>query len=298
MDNIITISVNIPSKEGFIGRACNNPDCKQYFKIGEDSYSEKMYCPYCGDSFNSKELLTTDQVNHVNDVAKQEALEYMQKQIQDMLKKTLGSSSSKRTGITYKPGKIQKKIVRPLYEEREVDSEIMCPECNTKFQVYGVFGFCPGCREENLIIYEANIKIIKSEISSSSSPERQLRHAYNDLVSTFEKICLRKASKVSDQKVNFQVLFDARRFFNKYVSVDILENLDQDKLLALRRLFQKRHLYTHSDGIINEQYIKKIPEDVALLGGKALLSVSEFEMASSALRIAIGDLVKSLEAKG
>jgi len=54
----------------------------------------------------------------------------------------------------------------------------------------------------------------------------------------------------------------------------------------------------HSDGIINDQYVKKIPEDVTLLGEKAVLSISEFEMASSALRVAIGDLVKSLEANG
>ncbi len=298
MGKKITISVQIPTKEGFIGRACNNPDCEQYFKVSEGSYSETMYCPYCGESFSCKELLTTDQVNHVTAVAKQEAIEYAQKQIQDIFKKSFGSSSSRKAGITYKPGRIQKKTIHPNYEERTVDSEIECPKCNTKFQVYGVFGFCPGCKEENILIYDANIEIIKYEISTSINPERQLRHAYNDLVSTFEKICVRKSSSITSEQGHFQVLFEARRHFKKHTSIDILGNIEQDQLLALRRLFQKRHLYVHSDGIVNEQYIKKIPEDTPLLGKKALLLVSEFETASSAMRIALGDLVKALEPKG
>lgn len=295
---MITISVKIPSEEGFVGRACNNPTCEQYFKVSEESYKEAMYCPYCGDSFDSKELLTTEQTDHVMEVARQEALEHVQKQFQDMLKKTFGSSSSRRSGITYKPGRSQRKTISPSYEEREVDSEIKCPECSTEFQVYGVFGFCPGCREENLIIYDANIKIITTEIASSANPERQLRHAYNDLVSTFEKLCVRKSSSITDEKGHFQVLFEARKHFKKHAAIDILANVEPDQLLALRRLFQKRHLYVHSDGFINEQYIKKIPEDNALLGQKALLSATEFEIAASAIRVAIGDLVKSLETKG
>jgi hypothetical protein len=298
MDKMFTISVTIPSKEGFVGRACNNSECEQYFKVSEDSCSETMYCPYCGDSFDSEELLTTEQTDHVMDVAKQEAFEHVQKQFQDIFKKSFGSSSSKRSGITYKPGRIQKKTILPSYEEREVDSEIECPECNTKFQVYGVFGFCPGCREENIIIYDANIKIITSEILSSATPERQLRHAYNDLVSTFEKICTRKSSSITDEKGQFQVLFEARKFFKKHASIDILQNIEKNELLALRRLFQKRHLYVHSDGIINDKYIKKIPEDLSLLGEKALLSIAEFKTAASSIRIAVGDLVKSLETKG
>jgi len=298
MDKIFTISVRIPSDAGFVGRACKNTECEQYFKVSEESCNEIMYCPYCGDSFDSKELLTSEQSEHVTNVIQQKADEYAQEQLQDMLKSVFGSRSSKKSGFTYKAERIKRKTVLPSYRERKVDSEIKCPACESEFQVYGVFGFCPGCREENLIIYDANIKIITTEITSSSNPERQLRHAYNDLVSTFEQICTRKSLLVTDEKVNFQVLFEARKHFKKHASINILENIEKSQLLSLRKLFQKRHLYVHSDGVINEQYIKKIPEDFSLLGEKAVLSVTEFESSASAIRRAIGDLVKLLERKG
>lgn len=298
MNRNITFTVSIPSDKGFVGRSCNNSECEQYFKISEESYKETMYCPYCGDSFSSNELLTTDQVEHINEVVKEEALAFAQKQIQDMLKKSFGTSASRKSGITYKPGRIQKKTITPTYDERAVDSELECPECETKFQVYGIFGFCPGCRDENLLIYDANLKIIESEIKSSNNSERQLRHAYGDLVSAFENICSRKSVKITTEKGHFQVLFEARKYFKKHAGVDILENVASEQLLALRRVFQKRHIYVHSDGTINEQYVQKIPEDNKLLDQKATLSIAELKCAAEGMRVALGALVKSVESKG
>lgn len=294
----LTFTVSIPSKEGFVGRACNNPDCEQYFKVSKDSYKDTMYCPYCGDAFSSNELFTSDQAKHVTDVAKEEAFAYIQKQFQGMMKKSFGSSSSRKSGITYKPGRIQRKTITPKYKERTVDSELKCPECGTKFQVYGIFGYCPGCRDENLQIYDANFKIIEKEIDASNQAERQLRHAYVDLVSTFENICSKKSVKVTTEKGNFQVLFDANKFFKKHAAVNILKHVAEDQLLALRRVFQKRHIYVHSDGTINDKYIQKIPEDKALLGQKASLSLSELRCAAEGMRVALGELVKAIEKKG
>lgn len=298
MDNKLTITVSIPADEGFVGRACNNPGCGQYFKISTNSNKDVMFCPYCGTEFSSNELLTADQVKFVTEVAKEKAFVYIQEQFQNMLKETFGTSSSGGSGITYKPGRIQERIVTPKYEERKVDSELDCPKCHTKFQVYGIFGYCPGCKEENLLIYDANLNIIESEIATSDNSERQLRHAYADLVSTFENFCARKSSKIAGEKVNFQVLFDARRFFKKYINIDILSDLSPGQLLALRRLFYKRHIFVHSDGTINAKYIQNIPEDRLLIGQKAMLSIEELKSAAEGMRIALLNLVKAVETRG
>ncbi|MBV1881258.1 MAG: hypothetical protein KUG82_06470 [Pseudomonadales bacterium] len=298
MKDHLTISVHFPTKQGYIGRACNNPQCGQYFKVCESTVQDTMYCPYCGDSFDNQELLTKEQTEHVNKVVKQEALDLVHNELNNMLKKTFGSHSARKSGLSYKPSSFRKRNINPTYEEREVDSELHCAICNTKFQVYGVFGFCPGCKEENVLVYDANIKIIEAEIASSPNPDRQLRHAYNDLVSTFENICTRKSSRITNETGHFQVLFEARKYFKKHAQIDIFDKLDNKQLLTLRRLFQKRHLYVHSDGTINDKYIKMIPEDSKLLGQKAELSLDEFREAAAALYIAIGDLVKRVERKG
>jgi len=39
--------------EGFVGRACDAPGCKQYFKIYVPDHGDYLYCPYCGASFKT-----------------------------------------------------------------------------------------------------------------------------------------------------------------------------------------------------------------------------------------------------
>ncbi len=294
MNNKLTFTVTIPTDEGFVGRACNNPECGQYFKIFVESNKDVMFCPYCGLDFSSDELHTSDQIEYVTEVAKEELFVDIQEQFQDILKKISGTSSD----ITFIPNRIQSRTVTPKYKERKIDSELECPKCHTRFQIYGIFGYCPGCKEENLLIYDINLKIIENEIVASDNSERQLRHAYADLVSTFENFCARKSSKITSEKGNYQVLFDARRFFKKHINTDILLDVPPEQLSALRRLFQKRHIYVHSDGTINAKYIKNIPEDKLLLGQKAVLSIEELKSAAGGMRVILLNLVKAVETKG
>ncbi len=183
MSHELTFQVSIPTDEGFVGRACANPDCGQYFKVLLADHKDQLDCPYCGVEFHKNSLLTSDQRDYVTEYAKEEATKYAVSELQKMLKKTFGSSSARRSGISYKPGRVRKRTVRPHYTERKVDTELECPTCNTRFQVYGIFGYCPGCRDENLRIYDANWTIIQREIENSVNQPRALRHAYGDLVS-------------------------------------------------------------------------------------------------------------------
>ena len=110
--------------------------------------------------------------------------------------------------------------------------------------------------------------------------------------------CSRKAKRISQEQGNFQVLFDARKYFKTHAGIDILANIAGDQLLALRRVFQKRHVYIHAGGEITERYVKMIPEDSKLQGTKAVLTVEELETAATAMRISLGELVKSIEHPG
>jgi hypothetical protein len=201
--------------------------------------------------------------------------------------------------IKYKPGPSpRKRPIIPRYSERKVDTELECADCGTRLQVYGIFGYCPGCQCENLMIYDANWAIIKRQFDNSTDTVRQLRHAYGDLVSTFEVFCKRKAARITNDSANFQVLFDARRFFKEHAKIDILDNVSAPDLLSLRRVFQKRHVCIHAGGEITEQYVRMIPEDKSLIGTQVHLSLEELEEAARGMRIALGDLVKTIETPG
>lgn len=81
MNEKLTFKISIPTDEGFVGRACNNSECGQYFKIYAESIKDVMFCPYCGYEFPSSELMTSDQLKYGTKVAKEEAFVYMQKHL-------------------------------------------------------------------------------------------------------------------------------------------------------------------------------------------------------------------------
>ena len=204
MSHIKTFSVSLPSDdEGFVGRACTASGCKQYFKVFVSDHKNVLHCPYCGAATDSTSLLTPDQFDHVKRSAVEEVRVYAINEIQKVFKNALRGSKF----ITYKPGPApRKRAVVPNYSERTVDTELRCAECETRFQVYGIFGYCPGCQCANLMIYDANWAIIKQQLDESSDRDRQLRHAYGDLISTFEVFCKRKAKSLFERHSQFSVV--------------------------------------------------------------------------------------------
>lgn len=296
MDLHKTLRISIPTdNDGFIGFACNEESCRQYFKVYEKDCSEALHCPYCGTQSIRNSLLTSDQHDYAREVAVEEARVLAIEEIQRQLQRGLRGSKN----IKFKPGRppIAKRI-EPRYVEREVDTEFQCEQCSTRFQVYGIFGFCPGCSQENLQLYDANWANIKRELDVASDRNRQLRHAYSDLISTFEIFCKRKAKSITQGKGKFQDLFDTRKFFKKHINVDILADIHDEDLLALRRVFQKRHVCIHAGGEITERYVKKVPEDNSLLGTQVVLTVEELDTAATAIRLALSSLIKALERPG
>ncbi len=121
------------------------------------------------------------------------------------------------------------------------------------------------------------------EIRQAQDDRRALRHAYSDLVSTFEVYCKRRAERLGGG-ARFQDLFDARKFFKDKLNTDFLDHLTANDLLLLRRVFQKRHAVEHSGGLVDEKYIRMIPEDVAAAGTPVELTLEELEKAAGLLR--------------
>lgn len=287
-----TFEISIPTRDGFLGNECNNRTCKKYFKVSVSNINEKMYCPYCGVLAPKMDLRTKAQEKYIHDAAMEKAKEIAYKEIDKSFAKMARSfRSNKFISFENKPINYKAKRIIPRYKESKVDTQLTCPECQSTFQVFGIFGFCPSCRSENLIIYDTNISIIERGYEGATNKERALRHIYSDLVSAFENFCKKKQDKSVEINLNFQELFEARKYFKKQDGKDIFDNLNESELLTIRRVFQKRHLYTHSDGTINEKYIKKIPEDKKLLGEKAILNFEEFKIATSILRKVVDNII-------
>jgi uncharacterized Zn-finger protein len=288
----VSFTITFPSEAGFIGRQCSSASCGRYFKVHENSLREEMYCPYCGQRFHRDDLFTNDQLKHAEEQGVELAKEYMYGEIDKMFARMSGRFRSGSVRMTHTPIRYRAKPVTAAYREKAVDSELSCPDCSALFQVFGVFGYCPGCRSENQAVYDANLSILRRELAAATDQGRALRHAYSDLVSSFEYFCLGRASE-EFRKIQFQDLFEARRAFKEQRGVDILSRLSAGEVLTLRRVFQKRHAHIHNRGIIGERYVRKVPEDAKLLGQPAQLSLEEFEAGAKALRSVIDRIVET-----
>jgi len=295
----ISFKISVPTDEGFLGRECNNPRCGKYFLVHGKSIKPYMHCPYCGIRFPGNELHTKQQVRYLQRAVEEKTKEYVYGEIDKMFDKLARQTRSNQFfRFEQKPVRYRAKRVSPMYHEQKVDSELVCPECSCHFQVYGIFGFCPGCRTENMLVYDANILIIREEIARSDNPTRVLRHAYSDLVSAFQTFCSGKAKWFTGDKPSFQEIFPVRKFFKQVTGVDILGDLDKTELLIIRRVFQKRHACLHAGGEITEQFVKKIPEDRALLGQRVELSLQEFEDGARILRKILDSVVAAMRNAG
>lgn len=282
-------TVAVPTDNGFIGRQCKSSDCSKYFKVHKESLSESMSCPYCGETFSKVDLLTSDQEDYLREVAYEKGREI----VVNELNKMFSDIARKSKNLSFKGSPYHPKPISPAYTEKKVDSEISCSKCTTLFQVYGIFGFCPGCKYENTQIYDANFEIIMNELRQSGNSNRSLRHAYSDIVSTFQIVAQKHVSKEHHTNTNFQDIYETRRLFKKMHGVDIMQDLDDSEQLTLKRIFQKRHAYIHSNGVIDEKYVKKVPEDSKYLGQQADLSIEEFDKGVESLRRVILKLIKS-----
>lgn len=291
----VQFHISVPTDEGFLGRECDNSRCKRYFRVYSESIRSKMFCPYCATEFSNDQLHTPDQLTYFQEQAEEEAKEYIYGKIDEMFhdlaQQFRGSSS---VSMKHNPVSYKAKEVTPKYHEKTVDTELVCPGCTFRFQVYGIFGYCPGCRSENMLIYDANLSIIRSEITRSENPNRALRHAYSDLVATFQMFCKRKVPTTSLKKPTFQELFQTRKFFKDSLGIDIFSGFDDVEMLLIRRIFQKRHVCQHAGGVITEEYVRKIPEDKSLLGMQAQLSIEEFDNGSMLLRRMLDNIVNAM----
>lgn len=282
-----SFTIAIPSEEGFVDRKCSS--CHKSFKLFTASLKDKLYCPYCGCHQDLSSMWTEEQEEYVSEFAKEKITEEVSRELSATIRKAFRGNNF----FTFKEKPYKRKFISTP-KGITTDCEIECFSCGGKFQVKGIIGYCPLCRYENRKIYDVNIEIIKKEIIESSCSERSLRHAYEDLISSFEGICKKKFPDAVE--VNFQSLRNTKHFMKKTFNTDIYKNISESEKREIKKVFEKRHVHNHpfgDKGIISEKYIKEVPEDKKLLGQKAELSFEEFERGAEVL----GKILSNMDSK-
>lgn len=307
--------------EGMFGRQCPNEECKRYFKIKGEDFStikdtiDAMYCPYCGSKDTHNHFFTEDQLEYAKSIVAQEITRAI---VNDFKQYERHPDPDDWIGISMTV-KADIPEIRN-YVEKEVKRTVNCNMCNKPYSIYGVSYFCPfhGDRDP-FTVFNENIssirktleieKVIGKEAHAKLVEEGMLSEliekTLKDSVTAFETYCknryankrvsitsgLAKDAVLKEVGNAFQNIDKGNKFMLRDFQFDYTAALQQNDLKQVKKCFAKRHVLTHSSGIIDAKYINETGENSNLTGTK--VTVTEKEVTD--LLISLEKIVSEIE---
>lgn len=292
----MNIKVNLPSDEqGFIGRECSK--CHKYFKVksGTGLSTSICQCPYCGYIGDYNEFFTKDQIEYVKSVASREVIgRIIEPEIRKLERGFKELERATRGGFIQIKVKTQRSAMRfPLknYQGKKVETYVTCDNCGLEFAIYGVFANCPDCGKLNaLIIFKKSIEVARKRIhllvSIKDEPELQdaiLEDALSGGVASFDalgKVLQSRYSAIFPQKPKnlFQNLTALSDVLLKSVGKSLSDIIGKENFEFLFKMFQVRHIYEHNMGVVDDDFVRKVPNLGYLKGRKYALEQDKIEM--------------------
>jgi len=286
------IPISLPTDEdGLTGRECPQSECEGYFKIKigtgilEPDY-EICYCPYCGHVGKQDEFFTKEQVKFIESIA----IKHIQGILDKEFRKWDRQFRSASKGSFIKLSLDYKKSHHPLayYAEKELETVLVCENCTLEYAIYGKFAQCPDCGTANsLQIHSANLSLIQKLLYQAESQtdhsfqEYLIQNALEDVVSTFDSFgrnslaLTTKNTEFADISISFQNIHKAKENIKKHFGFDYSQNLSEINWNAVLTLFQKRHLISRNDGIIDDAFIQITGDHSFIPGRKITVSITE-----------------------
>jgi hypothetical protein len=304
MGDTIQVSVKIPlDDDGMLGRECF--ECKKYFKLkpGTGLPTSHCHCPYCDYEGKSDTFFTPEQLEYAKSVGLNQVFHTHIKpsldRLTDSFKSLERSTRNSFLKITVKTSGHDHFFPIKYYAEEELETKLECDSCGLVFSIYGVFAHCPDCKKLNaFLIFEKSIEVTEKQFEIFTKPEvpfdlkaQSLSSILSHCVSAFDglgkELRKRKPALYPEKPKNlFQNLFLLNQHLNNLIS----ENHSNYSLLS--RLFQVRHLYEHNMGVMDEDFIKKLPQYSSALGRKYSLNEVELKSFISSVR-ELGEIIKA-----
>lgn len=303
MGDTIQVSVKIPlDDDGMMGRECL--ECKKYFKLkpGTGLPTDHCHCPYCDYEGKSNTFWTPDQLEYAKSVGLNQVFRSHIKpsldRLTDSFKELERSSRNSLIKFTVKSSGHDHFFPIKYYREEELETKLECDSCGLVFSIYGVFARCPDCNELNaFLIFDKSIEVTEKQFEIFTKPEiptelrtQSLSSILSSCVSAFDglgkELRKRKPTLYPDKPKNL--------FQNLYALNEHLNNLISDKhsnYPQLLKMFQVRHLYEHNMGVVDEDFVKKLPQYSSSLGRKFMLDEGELKDFIDSVK-ELGEIIK------
>lgn len=294
------ISIPVDSDDdGYFDRECPNEECLFQFKVDEQDWKnlfsdEAVFCPLCRHEAKSSSWWTKEQLKHAED----EAMKHIQGRIDAALVQGAREFNSRQPRNSFISMSMSVKGTRPYHymlpvpSMEEMQLKVQCKECNAKYAVVGSAFFCPCCGhnsaeetlEGSLKKIEDKIKnlpIIRKAVEQISKDEAEttcrslIETGLGECVVSFQRFCEVTFIKQSpDTKVKFnafQNLEVGAEYWTDLLSETYRDWLSENEYKELSELFQKRHLLSHTEGIVDQKYIDKTEDTGYRIGQRIVI---------------------------
>ena len=304
MDDTYEIAVPIkPDEEGMIGRECNNPNCKKYFKVKPGTGitdNPVMFCPYCSYKGSPKEFFTEEQIEYVKSIAFRHVTDIIGQELKKLERHSFkGPFFSLNIKIKSTPIPIR------YYAERQLQEDVICENCACEYAIYGMFAVCPDCGVHNLFqMFFKNLGLVKKQIELEDELYKKfgetnradiddlmkdlrgklIEDACENIVTVFE-VFYKQAYDQSRLKTvdpsmllpgnSFQSLDKTKDIFLSQLNLNLFSCLSQTEIDNLYLLFNKRHILTHNLGIIDQKFLRNTGLQKDILNHKVEISKTE-----------------------
>lgn len=160
-----------------------------------------------------------------------------------------------------------------LYSEEKQQNSYICKVCKTQFDILGEYGLCPCCGKPNIEdVFQSKMDDFKKQFSELDSKlrDRQKRgvewEKLTRCVSEFESMAnhLRKymirfpatlQRRNTLKSMAFQNIQKANNLFYEWYGFEILDGLIEADRRFLNIMFNRRHLFTHNSGCVDQEYL-------------------------------------------
>jgi rRNA maturation endonuclease Nob1 len=304
IENLKSVSVPIECDgKGYIDKQCPSEECEFLFKVNEDDWAnifvdESVWCPLCRHEATSDKWFTLEQIEY----AESEALSVVEGTIHNAMSsdaKKFNSKQSKNNFISISmevKGGTRRTYAIPAKATEIMQLEINCEECNSRFAVIGSAFFCPSCGNNSVTrtyfdslrkikAKRDNVEVVRKaliEVSGEDEAEltcRSLRETcITDGVAAFQKYCEGLYKTYDNPPFNaFQRLNQGSELWEKQINKGYDTWLSDNDLKNLNILYQKRHLLSHNEGIVDKRYIEKSRDTFYKEGQRIVVSDKDID---------------------
>lgn len=284
----ITVDVALDDK-GYYDRLCPSSECGGHFKVLFDDWRDKVrdeqvFCPFCRHEDESGEWNTPEQQRYIEQVAHAEMSRLLDgalsRAVRRTPRKTLGGGlMSISMSLSYRPGTIPS--VFPVSAREELRQDFTCEECSCRYASLGASFFCPACGHNSAATcFQNTLETVRKTVSACAAIRTAIEQAANAdaatdatrqvledqfprLVGAFERLNealfanLLNESQFPRKRGVFQRLDDGSSLWLQASGRDYGNFLNAGELQRLKLLFQRRHVLSHCQGIVDEAYIEK-----------------------------------------